>query len=104
MNSARTWKAHTSTTNFAAKFKEISDQYQEDNEERTKRVEEFLIQEALQAGVVKEIQIKQYKNPNRWAKHLAPWFNMICKDAKRNYKVAKRQYGKKHGKTRAAYK
>ena len=58
----------------------------------------------MKAGVVKAIQIKQYKNPNRWAKHLAPWFNMICKDARRTYKELKRQYGKKHGKTRAAYK
>ena len=55
MRSARTWKAHTSTDQFAAKFSAISDEYHDDNETRTKRVEEFLIEEAIAAGVVKEI-------------------------------------------------
>jgi hypothetical protein len=58
MHSARTWKAHTSTDKFAAKLNEISDQYHDDNEKRTERVEEFLIDEAMKAGVVKAIQIK----------------------------------------------
>jgi hypothetical protein len=55
MRSAKTWKTHTSTDQFAAKFKTISDQFHDDNETRTKRVEEFLIEEAIAAGVVKAI-------------------------------------------------
>jgi hypothetical protein len=55
MRSARTWKAHTSTDQFAAKFKAISDKLHDDNETRTTRVEEFLIEEAITAGVVKAV-------------------------------------------------
>jgi hypothetical protein len=55
MRSARTWKAHTSTDQFAAKFKTISDQFHDDNETRTLRVEEFLIEEAIAVGVVKAV-------------------------------------------------
>ena len=35
MRSASTWKAHTSTDQFAAKFSAISDEYHDDNETRT---------------------------------------------------------------------
>jgi hypothetical protein len=104
MHSAKIWKAHTSTDQFAAKFNEITEKSHGDNETRTERIEKFLIAEAMTVGVIKAIQLKHYKNPNRWAKHLAPWFSAICKDARRNYKQQKRQYGKKHGKTKEAYK
>jgi hypothetical protein len=43
---------------------------------------------------VKEIQIKSPKNPNKWGKTLAPWFNEICRDAKREMARARREYGK----------
>ena len=33
-----------------------------------------MIREAQQAGVIKTIRDKFQKNPNRWTKHLAPWF------------------------------
>jgi hypothetical protein len=52
MRSARTWKAHTSTDQFADKFNAISNKSQDDNETRTQRIEEFLIEEAITAGVV----------------------------------------------------
>jgi hypothetical protein len=55
MTSARTWKAHTSTDQFATKFNELSVKFHDDNETRTQRVEEFLIEEAITAGVVKAI-------------------------------------------------
>jgi hypothetical protein len=55
MRSAKTWKAHTSTDQFAAKFNATSGKFTNDNETRTKRVEEFLIEEAIAAGVVKAI-------------------------------------------------
>ena len=53
---------------------------------RTTKIEEFLIKEAQKAGVIKTFVNKIQKNPNRWAKHLAPWFGDSCKEAKRNYR------------------
>ena len=96
MNSARLWKEHTSTDQFADNFNEITQTYKDDNELRTQKVEEFLVDEAIKAGVVKVKETRQYKNPNRWAKHLAPWFNERCKEAKRAYRIQKQKYGKKH--------
>jgi hypothetical protein len=52
MRSAKKWKAHTSTDLFAQKFNTISDQYEQDNEARTEKIERFLIAEAIEAGVV----------------------------------------------------
>jgi hypothetical protein len=33
--------------------------------------------------VVKKITIQQPKNPNKWGKTLAPWFNEECREAKK---------------------
>ena len=52
MASVRKWKEHTSTDHFAAKFDEITSANTGDNEKRTQCVEEFLIEEAIKAGVV----------------------------------------------------
>jgi hypothetical protein len=41
---------------------------------QTRRIEEYFIAEAKKAGVIKAVPVKVQKNPNRWAKHLAPWF------------------------------
>jgi hypothetical protein len=59
------------------------------------KVEEFLIAEAIQAGVVKVKRKKIQRNPNRWAKHLAPWYGDNCRIARQNYKRTKRTFGKK---------
>ena len=56
MHSAKFWKAHTSTDQFAAKLNEITEKFHGDNETRTERVEKFLIEEAMTAGVVKALQ------------------------------------------------
>jgi hypothetical protein len=56
--------------------------YAHDNELRTAKIEDFLIREAQEAGVVKTSVSKIQKNPNRWAKHLAPWFDTSCKEAR----------------------
>ena len=103
MNSARIWKAHTSTDQFAAEFLEITRDHAANNDRKTEIVEEFLLAEAITAGVVKAIEIRPRKNPNRWAKHLAPWYNEICREAKREYRTVKRAHGKKHEKTKTAY-
>ena len=86
MNSAKVWKAHTSTDQFAAKFLEITMDHAANNDRKTEIVEEFLLAEAITAGVVKAIEIRPRKNPNRWAKHLAPWYNELCREAKREYR------------------
>jgi hypothetical protein len=41
------------------------------------------LQEAVIAGVVKEIKTTIPKNPNKWGKTLAPWFTEECRTAKR---------------------
>jgi hypothetical protein len=43
---------------------------------------------------VKRIEIKQPKNPNKWGKTLAPWFNEECREAKKALAEAKKLYGK----------
>jgi hypothetical protein len=41
-----------------------------------------MIDEAVAAGVVSKKIIKESMNPNKWEKHLAPWFDNDCKIAK----------------------
>jgi hypothetical protein len=44
--------------------------------------------------VVKKIVTTHPKNPNKWGKTLAPWFNEECREAKKGLAKAKRMYGK----------
>jgi hypothetical protein len=60
------------------------------NEQRASGVESFLLQEAINAEVVKEITITSPTNPNKWGKTLAPWFTEDCREAKRNMAKARR--------------
>jgi hypothetical protein len=60
------------------------------NDDRAAAVENFILREAVNAGVVKEIVITSPKNPNKWGKTLAPWFTEECREAKRNMARAKR--------------
>jgi hypothetical protein len=53
MQSIEKWRAHTSEGRFATEFNKITRDYKDDNELRTERLETFLIDEAIQAGVVK---------------------------------------------------
>jgi TctA family transporter len=43
---------------------------------------------------VKEIKITAPKNPNKWGKTLAPWFNETCREAKRELARTRREFGK----------
>ena len=52
------------------------------------------MQEAVLAGVVKEIKISTPRNPNKWGKTLAPWFTEDCRAAKREMQQARKVYGK----------
>jgi hypothetical protein len=67
-------------------------------------VEEFFIEEAQKAGVIKISRSHRYKNPNRLEKQLAPWFSEECYTARSNYKRTKKQLGRLHEKTQNAYK
>jgi hypothetical protein len=44
------------------------EEFREDNDARAAKIEDFMIQEALTAGVIKASKDRKYKNPNRWAK------------------------------------
>ena len=79
MQSIEKWRAHTSEMRFATEFNNITMECRDNNELRTERIETFLIEEAIQAGVVKMHKHKIQRNPNRWAKHLAPWFDDSCR-------------------------
>ena len=45
------------------------------NTKRAQAVEQFLLDHALKAGVVSKTQLTVAKNPNKWDKSLAPWFD-----------------------------
>ena len=57
------------------------------NDERAAQVERFVLNHAIQAGVVAKVEIKVPQNPNKWGKRLAPWFTEACKVAKNNVRV-----------------
>ena len=59
MDSIHKWKIHSSSSSsFSKSFDAITDRYKEDNELRTIKIEEFLIQEAKTAGVVRTFTSK----------------------------------------------
>jgi hypothetical protein len=68
--------------------------HETNNDTRAAAVEQYMIREALEAGVIKEIKIQQPKNPNKWGKTLAPWFDGQCREAKKMLANAKRTYPK----------
>jgi hypothetical protein len=84
------WKEHTSTDKFATDFAAIIQNQELDTDQRAARVEEFFIEEAQKAGVVRVSRSHKYKNPNRLEKQLAPWFSSECYTARYNYKRIKK--------------
>jgi hypothetical protein len=55
----------------------VSDTYHLTNDIRAAKIEEFLLAEATKTGVVEvKTSRKAFANPNKWEKHLAPWYNM----------------------------
>jgi hypothetical protein len=94
-NSAKIWAAHSSTEAFEASFQTIIDDASLSNDDRADRVEQFLLAEAVTAGVLDELSTrKEVTNPNKWDKHLAPWFNAQCAGTRRQLRRAQRQFGK----------
>lgn len=53
VQSIEKWRAHTNEERFATEFKKITRAYEDENALRTERVETFLVEEAIRAGVVK---------------------------------------------------
>jgi elongation factor P hydroxylase len=53
------------------------------NEERAAKVEKYILEQAVDAGVVKCIRKTTPKNPNKLHKTLAPWYNDQCREAKK---------------------
>jgi hypothetical protein len=73
---------------FAVAFKAITKAYEDNNALRSTKIEAFLLKEATIAGVLEVRSKRVAKNPNKWAKHLAPWFNERCKTARTRYRKA----------------
>jgi hypothetical protein len=44
--------------------------------------------------VVKKIELTIPKNPNKWGKTLAPWFDDNCREAKKELAATRRLHGK----------
>jgi hypothetical protein len=63
------------------------------NDDRAVEVEQFILTEAVAAGVVRKIELKAPRNPNKWGKTLSPWFNETCREAKREMARERRVHG-----------
>jgi hypothetical protein len=100
--SATKWTSHTSSPEFAAAFKATAAKFADDNDARAAEIEAFLLEEASKAGVVKVIPKRPNRNPNKWAKHLAPWFNEHCRSARDAYRAEVRARGKHHASATSA--
>jgi hypothetical protein len=46
-------------------------------------VEEFILAEAVKAGVVSRIELRPGPNPNKWDKKMAPWYTEECREARK---------------------
>jgi hypothetical protein len=93
MKSANAWLEFSQKPAFTEGLKELVNDMESSNEARATAVEHYILQQGVAAGVVKEITITQPRNPNKWGKTLAPWFNDDCREAKKAVAEAKRIYG-----------
>ena len=78
-NSSQVWRDYTEREGFVQAFQDIVKNTLVTNDDRAARVECFLLRHAVQAGVVKKVEITVPRNPNKWGKRLAPWFTKECK-------------------------
>jgi hypothetical protein len=102
--SARTWRAHTATMEFTAAFKDIEHRFAHDNDIRAEQIEEFMIAEAVATGVMTKKAVRVNKNPNKWEKHMAPWYTAECKAAKQKYVRCRKAHGSASPPARQAFK
>ena len=47
---------------------------------------------------------RKFVIPNKWDKHLAPWFSEKCTTTRRTFRTAQKRFGKKHAQTVSALK
>ena len=94
MKSANAWLEFSQKPEFTEGLKAMVNDMESSNEERAAAVENYILQQGIAAGVVKEITITQPRNPNKWGKTLALWFTEDCRDAKKAVADDKRNYGK----------
>jgi hypothetical protein len=92
--SAKVWLEFTQRPAFVENLQTLINDQEKSNEDRAAAVEEFILEAATTAGVVKKITLTRPKNPNKWGKTLAPWFNEECREAKKGLAEAKRNFGK----------
>ena len=88
------WVEHTGQEGFRRGMAAIAECRTMTNEERSTEMERFLLREGQVAGVVSETTVRTPTNPNRWGKHLAPWFEAECHAAKKKYKTTCKTRGK----------
>ena len=101
--SANVWREYTSTAEFAAAFSAIVEDDSIPNDTRSARAEQFLMDQATKAGVLEVTSShRDFTNPNKWDKHLAPWFSEKCSLSRRAYRKACKRFGKHHHQTIAA--
>ena len=88
------WKEHTSTEEFQQGMEAIVEDTRTTNEEKTDLMEKYFLEAGERAGVIRECSMKPPLNPNRWGKHLAPWFDGDCREAKKQYRGVCREWGR----------
>jgi hypothetical protein len=68
MHSTHKWQDFTVKPEFLEKFIAAVRDKLLNNEDRAEAVENLVLEQAIEAGVVKKIQIKQPRSPNKWGK------------------------------------
>jgi hypothetical protein len=96
------WGKYTEEPDFISRFTAHIQDTTCTNDARAAAVENFLLEEAIAAGVVQKVELTLPRNPNKWGKKLAPWFTEECREAKRALTQARRTYGRGHPHTIAA--
>jgi hypothetical protein len=90
----KTWAEHTDTVEFQSALLTIVNDPSLSNSARSDAVEAFLLTEAVDLGVVKEVVRSTPHNPNKWGKTLAPWFTPACREARGAFVQARRAHGR----------
>lgn len=76
------WRDYTATEAFREGMARIVQDRGMSNEDKSAAMETYLIESGEEAGVVSVRRVKPPLNPNRWGKHLAPWFDSACRECK----------------------
>lgn len=94
VDGAARWKAHSDSAAFREGMERVMGAGGGGNEERSRAMEQYLLEEAEAAGVVTAVETRAPLNPNRWGKQLAPWFDADCRAKKKAFRAASFREGK----------